>query len=327
MNRKEITIIENKIKKGYNISSSEALELANIEDRELLYNLANNLRIHFNGNTFESCSIINAKSGRCPEDCKWCSQSAFYKTKIDSYPLIPAKSAVEMATHNTNKGVERFSLVASGKRLSDTDTLKAAEIYEKLRKDVDIKLCASLGLMTKSQLQTLFNSGVTRYHCNIESAPSHFSELCTTHTINDKIATLKAAKEVGMQTCSGGIIGMGESLEQRIEFAMVLRDIAPDSIPINILSPIPNTPLEDTPPLTEKEILTAIAIIKVVNPTISLRFAGGRGALSFTGQQKALNCGISGAIVGDLLTTAGATNIETDMNMAKNNGFNIEFSK
>ena len=321
MNREEITILENKIKNGYLISSDEALALASIDDRELLYNLANSLRIHFNGDRFESCSIINAKSGRCPEDCKWCSQSAFHNTKIEVYPLIPAVEALDMARHNSSKKVERFSLVTSGKRLSDIDTIKISSIYKRLRDDVDIKLCASLGLMTKSQMQVLFDSGVSRYHCNIESAPSHFSTLCTTHTIEDKRATLEAAREVGMQICSGGIIGMGESLEQRVEFAMLLRDIAPDSIPLNILSPIPNTPLEDMPPLSETDILTAIAIIKVINPTISLRFAGGRAALSVEGQRKALSGGISGAIVGDLLTTAGATNIDTDMNIAKGEGF------
>ncbi|MFI3315767.1 MAG: biotin synthase BioB, partial [Rikenellaceae bacterium] len=219
------------------------------------------------------------------------------------------------ATNNHNKGVRRFSLVTSGRTLSDSEVQKAAKIYSALSKGNSIKLCASMGLLAKEQLELLYKSGVSRYHCNLESAPSMFSRLCTTHTIEDKLATIKAAREVGMKICSGGIIGMGESMAQRIEFALLLRKVAPDSIPLNILNPIKGTALEHTQPLSQEEILVSLAMFRIVNPEASIRFAGGRGALSPQGQITALQCGINGAIVGDLLTTIGDKDIEADRKM------------
>lgn len=323
MNRKEIEILESKIKEGYEISSEEALELMHIEDKELLYDMADRLREHFNGNDFDACSIINARSGKCSEDCKWCSQSKFYKTNINVYPLVAEKEAIDMAVNNSSKGVGRFSLVTSGRTLSDQEVQKVCDIYKSIEKNSNISLCASMGLLNKSQLAELYKCGVNRYHCNLESAPSHFSKLCTTHTIEDKIKTIEAARAVGMDICSGGIIGMGETEEQRVEFALFLRKIAPDSIPINILNPIKGTPLENTAPLSQTEILTTLAIFRVINPRSAIRFAGGRGALSETAQKRALRCGVNGAIVGDMLTTIGDKDIESDKAMIKSIGYNL----
>lgn len=323
MNRKEIEILESKIKGGYEISSEEALELMHIEDKELLYDMADRLREHFNGNDFDACSIINARSGKCSEDCKWCSQSKFYKTNIDVYPLVAEKEAVDMAVNNSSKGVGRFSLVTSGRTLSDQEVQKVCDIYKSIEKSSNISLCASMGLLNQLQLAELYKCGVNRYHCNLESAPSHFSKLCTTHTIEDKIKTIEAARAVGMDICSGGIIGMGETEEQRVEFALFLRKIAPDSIPINILNPIKGTPLENTAPLSQTEILTTLAIFRVINPRSAIRFAGGRGALSETAQKRALRCGVNGAIVGDMLTTIGDKDIESDKAMIKSIGYNL----
>lgn len=323
MNRKEIEILESKIKEGYEISSEEALELMHIEDKELLYDMADRLREHFNGNDFDACSIINARSGKCSEDCKWCSQSKFYKTNINVYPLVAEKEAVDMAVNNSSKGVGRFSLVTSGRTLSDQEVQKVCDIYKSIEKSSNISLCASMGLLNQLQLAELYKCGVNRYHCNLESAPSHFSKLCTTHTIEDKIKTIEAARAVGMDICSGGIIGMGETEEQRVEFALFLRKIAPNSIPINILNPIKGTPLENTAPLSQTEILTTLAIFRVINPRSAIRFAGGRGALSETAQKRALRCGVNGAIVGDMLTTIGDKDIESDKAMIKSIGYNL----
>lgn len=323
MNRKEIEILESKIKEGYEIGSEEALELMHIEDKELLYDMADRLREHFNGNDFDACSIINARSGKCSEDCKWCSQSKFYKTNINVYPLVAEKEAVDMAVNNSSKGVGRFSLVTSGRTLSDQEVQKVCDIYKSIEKSSNISLCASMGLLNQLQLAELYKCGVNRYHCNLESAPSHFSKLCTTHTIEDKIKTIEAARAVGMDICSGGIIGMGETEEQRVEFALFLRKIAPDSIPINILNPIKGTPLENTAPLSQTEILTTLAIFRVINPRSAIRFAGGRGALSETAQKRALRCGVNGAIVGDMLTTIGDKDIESDKAMIKSIGYNL----
>lgn len=296
--------LENKIKDGYQISYDELKALIDSEDRESLYNLANSLRIHFDGEVFETCSIINARSGKCSEDCKWCSQSKFYNTGVDIYPLISAEEALEAAKINSSKGVNRFSLVTSGRAVSKAEIDRVVNIYNQLEESVDIDLCASMGLMKKEELQKLYDAGCRRYHCNLETAPSFFSKLCTTHTIDDKIVTIKAAREVGMSICSGGIIGMGETQDQRIEFAFKLREIGVDSIPVNILNPIKGTPLENCESLTDEEILTTFAIFKIVNPHSKIRLAGGRSLITHL-QRKAIRSGVYAAIVGNMLTTEG----------------------
>ncbi len=308
-----------KIKNGYLISRNEALELASAPDKNALYSLANELREHFSGNHFDICSIMNARSGRCSEDCKWCAQSRHYHTDTEIYPLVTSDEAVALAAHNAKKGVHRFSLVTSGRTMSPKETEKACEIYKNIQKHVDIKLCASMGLLEKEELQALYDSGVKRYHCNLETAPSFFPKLCTTHTTEDKLKTIRYAKEVGMEICSGGIIGMGESMEQRIEFAFTLRETGVDSIPINILTPIKGTPLENTQPLTDEEILTTVALFRIINPATVLRLAGGRKLVAHI-QKQLLHNGINAVITGDMLTTSGYT-IETDKTLISESGY------
>lgn len=312
--------IEQRILSGGEITQAEAIDLLNYPDKQALYDTAHRITRYFMGNRFDTCSIISAKSGNCPEDCKWCAQSAHYATGAERYGLIAPSQCVAQARYNHKQGVKRFSLVASGRRQSDKEIEVIAQAYRAIKHDTpELKCCASLGLLYEHQLQRLFESGVTTYHCNVETAPSYFSELCTTHSQADKEATLAAARRVGMRICSGGIIGMGESAEQRVELAFYLKRLGSLSIPVNILQPIAGTPLGDSVALSEEEILTAISIFRLVNPQAYLRFSGGRAQLSLETQHKAIYCGINSAITGDLLTTIGQQAAQ-DMQMIKDCG-------
>ena len=310
-----------RVRDGYLLSFEEAVEIVKDSSLNSLCQLANDLRVKSHGDTFDMCSILNARSGRCSEDCKWCSQSKFHKTNVDIYPLLGAMEAVEAAKYNEGKGVRRFSLVTSGRAMSDDEIDKCCGMYSEIKKSSNIKLCASMGLLNREQLMKLQSSGVGRYHCNLETAPSHFESLCTTHTIEDKLKTIHAAQELGMAVCSGGIIGMGESMEQRIELAIVLRDNNILSIPINILNPIKGTLLEGTPPLDDDEILRTIAIFKILNPEAHIRLAGGRAEFNHLMKQL-LESGVSASIVGDMLTTVGC-DIDSDRAMFEDMGLKI----
>ncbi len=309
------------LKEGYRLGYEEAVRLAAAVPIERLCEMAGNLRRHFLGNFLDTCSIMNARSGRCSENCKWCSQSKYHHTNIEVYPLVGAPEAVALARHNAEKGVRRFSLVTSGRAMSDSEIEQCRTIYEVLRQEVNISLCASMGLLTKAQLQILYDAGVRRYHCNLETAPSYFPQLCTTHTIEEKIRTIGWAREVGMEVCSGGIIGMGETAEQRIELAVTLQQLDIRSIPINILNPIPGTALEGTKLLSDNEILSTVALFRILNPEAHIRFAGGRTLIKHL-ERRLLHSGISASIVGDMLTTSGSE-IEQDKEMFKNEGFEI----
>lgn len=269
---------------------------------------------------FEPCSIINARSGRCPENCKWCAQSAHHNAKCEIYDLVDHKECIEAARYNHERGVKRFSLVASGKKVGGDTLRRMCAMLDEIRRDVGIEVCASMGLLDRDELQQLKDAGVKRYHCNLETAPSHFATLCTTHTIDDKLATISAAHSLGMEVCSGGIIGMGETMRQRVEFALTLRKAQPVSIPVNVLSPIPGTPLGDTPLISEDEILDSVAIIRLIHPTVQIRFAGGRARMSKEAQLQAMRIAVNSGIVGDLLTTIGST-IAEDKELAREAGY------
>lgn len=313
--------LEKKIEEGYRPDYDEALSLMRSLSLEDLCALAHALRLRYQGKRVDMCSIMNARSGKCGEDCKWCSQSRFHHTDIEVYPLVDAEAALREAVHNASKGVSRFSLVTSGRTLSPADTERICAIYRRIGSECPIKLCASLGLLNREQLFQLKESGVTRYHCNLETAPSYFPQVCTTHTIEEKLQTIEWAREAGLEICSGGIIGMGESEEQRVEFALAIRRTGAVSIPVNILNPIPGTRLAGMPPLKDEEVIRAVAMIRILNPEASVRLAGGRSRIKAV-EPELFRCGISGSIVGDLLTTTGS-DIDTDKAMFLRLGFEL----
>lgn len=305
----DIKELKNKILAGGEISSEEAYSLADMLPgcRDELRSAAAEITRRFCPRVFDSCSIINARSGKCPENCKWCAQSAHYHTEINTYPLVEREECMRMADLNRSLGIHRFSLVTSGRALRGRELDEACSYFREIKARGGLDLCASMGLLKLDELAKLQESGVTRYHCNLESAPSYFGTLCSTHTVEDKIATILAAKETGMEICSGGIIGMGETMRQRVELALTLRRIEPKSIPLNILCPIKGTPLENALPLDDDDILDTVALFRMIHPHVTLRFAGGRASLSKEAQLEAIRIGMNGAIMGDMLTTLGST--------------------
>ncbi len=307
---------------GEEISLSEALALSQLKNKEVLYEAANEIRVHFMGNLMDTCSIVNARSGKCTEDCKWCSQSKYHNSSIDEYELVDIEFAKQQAQDNAEKGVNRFSLVTSGRKISPSNLQKLADVYSKIKQSSSIHLCASMGLLNKEELEVLKSAGVEHYHCNIETAPSYFTQLVTTHTMEEKIKTIKLAQDIGLSVCSGGIIGMGETMEQRIEMAFTLKNLGVKSIPLNILMPVKGTKLESFPPLSDDETLTTFALFRFINPQAYIRFAGGRKQIAHI-QEKAMASGVNAALVGDYLTTTG-TNIMEDKEMFERLGFSME---
>ena len=306
MSKVDFQAVAGRIAGGGEISPEEALRLLEAKDPEALRAAARAVTAHFKPHTFDFCAIINARCGRCSEDCKWCAQSARYETGCDVFGWVGAKACADAAKAAETNGVVRIGIVTSGRGQTPAQIEEICAALRAMRAAAGrIHLCASLGLVDEPSLAKLKAAGLQRLHCNLETAPSHFGSLCTTHTTAEKLATIRAARRLGFEICSGGIIGMGETDAQLVEFAFALKEIAPDSIPVNILDPIAGTPLGTRPPLDFGRILDSIAILRLVNPRTPLRFAGGRRLLTDEQAAEAIAVGIDAGIQGPLLTTPG----------------------
>ncbi len=271
----------------------------------------------------ELCSIVNARNGKCSQNCKYCAQSSHYNTEIESFPLVDIETVKNAAIDAKKNHASRFAIVTSGKTPDESDFDKMLEMIDELNKIDGIKSCASIGILNEEQAKRLANADLKRFHHNINTAPSYYPDVCTTHTIEDRINTCKLVKKYGMELCCGVILGMGESVEQRVEMAYTLSEIEPESIPINILMPVANTPFENyIDKIDEENILRTLAIFKIANPHAVLRFCGGRMRLSIENQKKALKTCVDGIMVGNYLTKTGR-NPHDDLDMIKDLGKGI----
>ncbi len=288
------------------LSKEELLKLYNSDLDSLLKKSA-----EFTGNEIEFCSIVNARNGKCSQNCKYCAQSSHYRTDIETYPLLNSEEVIKAAQEAKSFGADRFSIVTSGKNPAEEDFDKVVNLIEKLNKVDGIKSCASIGILNEEMAKKLAESGLKRFHHNINTCRSYYPEVCTTHTYQDRLDTCRLVKKYGMELCCGVILGMGETVEQRIEMAMELAEIEPDSIPINILMPIKHTPFENYhDKIDEENILRTLAIFKITNPKAVLRFCGGRMRLSEANQERALQSCVEGILIGNYLTTTGRSPVE-----------------
>ena len=297
--------LADKIIDGYEITKEEALELYDAPLEELKES-ASKITSHFFKEAIELCCISNGKCGKCSENCKFCSQSRYYNTEIQQSVLKSVDEFFKEAQANDRRGVHRFSIVTAGVRLSKAELKTIAQAYKKITSELKISCCGSLGLLDYDDFVMLKEAGLKRYHNNLETSPNFFKEICTTHTMKQKEDTIALAKKAGLEICSGCILGMGESVEDRADIALELRKLQVDSTPINILNPIKGTPLENRPTVHPDEGRRTIALFRHVLPKTVLRLAGGRLIIQkyFTDLYK---YGINAEITGDMLTTAGLT--------------------
>lgn len=319
MREHRIAELTKKIIAGYRVSHTDDCSVFMDTPIEELGEGAYRLQQHFCGSHIDLCTIVNGRSGRCGEDCKYCAQAGRHKTGVDTYNFMPQEELLAHAKANQDAGANRFSIVTSGGALSGAEFEKALAAYAEMKRTLSIELCASHGLLTRSQFRRLREVGVTSYHHNIETSERYFPEICTTHSYADRIRTIKAAQAEGLCVCSGGIIGMGETWEDRFDMAFALQELGIASIPLNSLMAIPGTPLEHLPPISGEDILRTVAIFRFINPTANIRLGAGRKLLPENGAT-AFRAGASASITGNMLTTSGTT-IAEDVALIRSMGF------
>ena len=313
--------IAEEIINGRRLNREDDLAFFMEEDLDSLCRGADEIRRRLRGDRADLCSIINGRSGRCGEDCKFCAQSSCHNAKINEYPFLEPEEILEDCRRHERQGVGRYSVVTAGRALNGREMDLALRAYRSMKENCKIELCASHGLLSQEDFYRLAEAGISRYHANIETSRRNFPHICTTHTYDDKLEVIRRARNAGLAVCSGGIIGMGETWEDRVDMAFSLYEMEIKSIPINILQPIPGTPFGTLPPLSEEEILRTIAMFRYINPDAEVRLAAGRNSMEHSGK-KVFTAGANAAITGDMLTTSG-NNIADDMAMLTSMGFEV----
>lgn len=315
--------LKNKILAGEQIGKSHALLLVSAPIDELSL-AADQIRAQFCQNTFDLCTIINGKCGSCSEDCTYCAQSAHYQTSCqEEYPLLDTEEIVKQAKSHWRQGVLRYSIVTSGRRLSPEEIDRVSVAIRQIKEETDLEVCISFGLLNERDFRILKDTGVSRVHCNLESSKRFFPQVCSTHTWEEKVRTLQAAQRAGLEVCSGGIMGLGETMEDRIDMALSIRQLGIKSVPVNLLNPIPGTPCQNNPVLSQDELRRIVAIFRFLIPDGFIRLAGGRGLLTDLGES-CFRSGANAAISGDMLTTAGYS-VKTDMTLLNDLGYEVKY--
>lgn len=302
------------------ITKEEALFLIN-EDIEEVACAADEIRKKYNGNSFDMCAIMSVKGGRCSENCKFCAQSSCSSAEIPEYKVRDTDYVVTDAKKRNKTGITHYCQVSSGRKVNAKELSQICENVKGIVSETNLIPCVSLGLLTKEDLEELKKAGVKRVHNNIETSPKYFGKLCTTHTTDEKIKVMKLVHEAGLELCSGGIFGVGESWEDRIEMAFALREVNPESVPINMLKPIKGTPMESYPYLSEDELRRIIAVFKFILPKSEIRFAAGRDIIEDAGISF-FKSGSNATISGDMLTVKGVS-LEKDLENIRSLGYEI----
>ena len=318
----EIIRLAEKVMDGGEITQEEAKSLIRTKDEDtmLLLAMADKIRQKFNGNAVDFCAIINARSGHCQENCKFCAQSGWYHTGVKEYPLRSPEDLLREAKQAEAYGAERFGIVTSGRGQSDpVQFASIVEAVKRISKETKLSVCCSLGLLTEEQLKTLKAAGCQRIHCNLETAKRHFPAICTTHTYEEKEVHIRRIQQAGLEVCSGGIFGLGETEEDRIDMAFALREHHVTSVPLNIFNPIPGTPFGKNKPPKPIEILRMFAMYRFILPHVIMRVCAGRENSLRDMQAFALSAGLNGAMIGGYLTIAGRSP-ERDKQMAVDMG-------
>ena len=314
--------------KGESISYEQALQLESLTREELDYLFigTDRIRDRFKGKDVKICSIVNAKSGRCVEDCSFCAQSSSFQTDSPEYELMDVEEIVAAAKEAEAFGANEFSIVASGTYLDDRKELdRVIEAIKRIKAETQLETCCSLGLMPLEHLKELKEAGLDRCHHNLETAKSHFDKIVSTHTYEDEVNAVQNAKEAGLKVCVGGIFGMGESFAQRAELAFSIRELGTQSFPVNFLKPIEGTALDHLEPMPHYEALRTIALLRLVLPDIDLFVCGGREEVLADKQEQLFSAGANGILGGNYLTTKGQ-DPKRDIEMIENLGLTPVFT-